>query len=140
MEVKSQKNLRTLSKIISVLAKIGVVALAIITGFIALTACAVPVLRGKIKVEDHAIVAFDHRVEYEERGNYLVLKYEEKGEMKEQAVDLKSADMVHKFVEFLNENNLNRVTAGIEVALLFAAATLVLTLLQYNKISYTKYV
>lgn len=135
MEEKSKKNLRTLSKVISVLAKIGVVFMAIAIGLIAIAACIVPVVRGQIKMEDHAIIAFDRRVEYEERGNEIVFKYEEDGEMKEQAVDLKDAKTVHKFVEFLNENNLNRITAGVEVALLFAAVTLVITLLQYNKYS-----
>ena len=130
MDTKSQSRLQGLSKWIALFARLGQIFLAIIAGFIVISALAVPFVQKQIKIDGHVITAFGQKFELEKRENTLVIKT---GDDEKVIEDLNS-QTIDMIMDAINDNNVRKFAISLEVALLFAGLQLIFTVLAFGSV------
>ena len=128
MDSKSQSRLKSVSKAIAILARIGQIFLGIGVGAIVIGMVLIPIVQKQIKIEDHVVTVFNKKIELEKREDKLVIK----GGEKEQIITNISSEQIDMIMNAINEKNVRKLAISLEVALLFSAVQLVLTILTFG--------
>lgn len=119
---EKQKKVKTLSKVIYILARIGKICAMI--GVVALMLCAicVPVVGYNTKIENKTIEVFGEKMTYEQDDNNIVLSYEEETDR----VELKNAEDAQKVVDMIDSASVLKITLFVEIVLVTLICILIL--------------
>lgn len=131
MENGKQKNVKGLSKAIYIIARICKVFTIIGLIGLLIAMIVVPIVGTNIKTEDNnTLVIFGEKINYVRDNNQITVSYKEDSET------IKGKDEVYslnKVIDFLEENDIVRVTICVEFMLLFVSASVVFMYLVFKK-------
>ena len=134
LEEKDAKRLKNVSKVIEVLAKIAKVLMIIAIPFIVIGMVAVLIVMKKFDYQENTVF-FDNKpiATFKEDINGISISYNEDDEEKSIYVDITKdfADAVSiiSFKKFLDNNSFNKIVLYFELAMLFAIAIIVVSIL-----------
>ena len=117
----SQKAVRTLSLVISILAKIGRIILMIVVPFIVLFMIAIPFVMKHFEARDNVIIFYDTTVTINE--NNMVVNTNDKIEV----IDKDYRELV-KFTDFLTHNSKTDIIIITEVSISFVVSMLIISI------------
>lgn len=123
MEKEKQKNLKTLSKIVYILAKIAKVCMVIGVVMLVLTMCIVPSIFNYIKINDNTITVDKETYNYEIEDNHIVI-IDKDG--KESNFDIYIDANVKEYIE---NHNTSDYTLHIELLLVSSIITIIISYL-----------
>lgn len=128
MEKEKQKNLKILSKIVYILAKIAKVCMVIGVVMLVLTMCIVPAIFNYIKINDNTITVDKETYNYEIKDNHIVITDKDG---KESNFDIYIDANVKEYIE---NNNTNDYTLHIELLLVSSIITIIISYLIVNSL------
>jgi transcriptional regulator with XRE-family HTH domain len=122
-KAEKQKKVKTLSKIMEVLAKIGKIITRIAIPVMAILMIITPMIVSKIEVKDHKLYYENEEIKFEGKDKELKLKYADS------SVDLDELEEkyeANRIVDIIEHNSKTKIICLLEVACAFIIASLVL--------------
>ena len=126
-----QKKMKTITKVIYVLSRIAKVCTMIGIVVMALLMLFTPIVTTNVKTGDNYVKIFGEKIEYERTEEYVKLKVDKEEET------IKNEDEVialNKIIDYVEDNNMTKVTIFVEVVLISIEGILVLTYLVFRKL------
>jgi len=124
-----QKKMRGLSKAICVISSIIKVAAVIGMVVLALAMVAVPIVGTNVKAENNTLEIFSKEIKYERDDNHITFK---DGNKKETVKEHDDVEALNHILDYVEENNMTKVSLILEVGLVFGMVLLVLTYRAFN--------
>ena len=131
LEEKKQKRLKLFSKIVSIISSIGKIGCIIGVAGLTIAMLVVPFVTSNIKVSNNVLKVFGEEIKYERTDEKIKLTY------KDETHDITGKTEVfalNNVLDYLEDNNLNKVTLTAEIVFAGAFATLVIVFFMLNNL------
>lgn len=115
---KSQNSLRTLSKVIEIIAKIGKILITICIPFVILAIVIIPLLFTKLKVSNDIIYVNDNAITFKEKNNHVDVY------MNDTKIGDGDIEIYRKIKNILEDKSLENIIIVLEISLVIATVGL----------------